>query len=120
MSTNDNTTPKTNDSNPSKTNDTTTPKTNDSTTNDTTTSETYYVPPTPPNPRLNQRTLNSRNNRRNRHDNSTYGILQDDEYYKERGNFWTSLSRESIERRIRNDDWDDMNSGEAQEALDQM
>ncbi|CAG8781082.1 45940_t:CDS:2 [Gigaspora margarita] len=53
-------------------------------------------------------------------DNSTYGILQDDEYYKERGDFWTPLSEESIERRIRNDDWDDMNPGEAEEMLDQM
>ncbi|CAG8774932.1 14340_t:CDS:1, partial [Cetraspora pellucida] len=42
-----------------------------------------------------------------------------DEYYKERGDFWTPLSGESIERRIRNDDWDDMNPGEAQEILDQ-
>ncbi|KAF0518001.1 hypothetical protein F8M41_016844 [Gigaspora margarita] len=114
-----------------KTNDTnTTPKTNDATTasNNTTTptpnvnnpSETYYVPPTPPNPRPSQRTPNSRNSRRNRSNNSTYGILQDDEYYKERGDFWIPLSEASIRRRIENYDWDDMNPDEAQEALDQM
>ncbi|CAG8703169.1 34094_t:CDS:2, partial [Gigaspora margarita] len=64
---------------------------------------TYYPPPTLPNPKANQRTSNSRNNRRNRHDNSIYGILQDDEYYKERGDFWTPISEPSIRRHIEND-----------------
>ncbi|CAG8461594.1 25910_t:CDS:2 [Gigaspora margarita] len=49
-------------------------------------------------------------------DNSTYGILQDNEYYKERDDFWTPISEPSIRRRIENDDWDDMNPGDAEKC----
>ncbi|CAG8758920.1 3068_t:CDS:2, partial [Racocetra fulgida] len=90
---------------------------------------TYYVPPTPPNPRPNQRTPNSHileayeylcSRILFKSDNSNYGILLDDEEYIERGDHWTPISEASLRRRIENDDWSDMNPGQAQEMLDQM
>ncbi|CAG8589865.1 680_t:CDS:2, partial [Acaulospora colombiana] len=76
----------------------------------------YPVIPTPPNPRPSQRTPNP-NRRRNI---SVSGVLQDDEYYTERGDFWTPLSKGSIERHIENEDYPDVNPGQAQEMLDQL
>ncbi|CAG8688488.1 6915_t:CDS:2, partial [Acaulospora morrowiae] len=103
----------------SSNNDSTTPRSNDnntSQTSDISFNASRTVVHTPSNSRSSQGHLISIVNGILETDvanNPTYNTLRDDEYYTDRDDFWTPFSKESIERRIENDEHPDMNPGQA-------
>ncbi|CAG8485204.1 12042_t:CDS:2 [Cetraspora pellucida] len=101
----------TNDNNATTSNNTTT-----SMTNDNNLSETYYIPPTPPNPRPSQRTSNSNRQRRN---DSTYDPREDDDYNVNEGRPLDNFSEEYSEWCEENDSNEYENPGQQQERLNQ-